>query len=166
MSDFDETLQQARAAAEAAGLTPSDVEEGIERCRDKRMRLPQFRSEDEERAFWAEHDSTEYLDWSAGETALEDSLVDDPIEFEIERVLTIRGLTYVVARVLSDSEFAINPGSTLGGAAVGEFIAVPRAIAADGTLRTGLYSFVLLDPEMAGSLPPGARVELRSPRAV
>lgn len=100
------------------------------------------------------------------ETALEESLLDEPIEFEIERVLKIRGLTYVVARALSDSGFEISAGSTLGGVAVGEFIAVPRAIAADGTLRTGLYSFALLDPEMADSLPPGARVELRSPRAV
>lgn len=92
--------------------------------------------------------------------------MDGPIEFEIERVLTIRGLTYVVARALSDSKFEIDSGSTLGGAAVGEFIAVPRAIAADGTLKTDLYSFVLLDPEMADSLLPGARVELRSSRAV
>jgi predicted DNA binding CopG/RHH family protein len=26
--------------------------------------IPEFASEDEERAFWAAHDSTEYLDWS------------------------------------------------------------------------------------------------------
>ncbi len=26
--------------------------------------LPQFDSEDEEREFWATHDSTEYVDWS------------------------------------------------------------------------------------------------------
>ena len=25
--------------------------------------IPEFKSEDEEREFWAEHDSTEYLDW-------------------------------------------------------------------------------------------------------
>jgi hypothetical protein len=25
--------------------------------------IPKFESEDEERAFWAEHDSTEYVDW-------------------------------------------------------------------------------------------------------
>jgi len=29
--------------------------------------VPEFRSEDEERAFWAQHDSTEFIDWrSAG----------------------------------------------------------------------------------------------------
>lgn len=26
--------------------------------------IPKFKSEDEEREFWATHDSTEYLDWS------------------------------------------------------------------------------------------------------
>jgi predicted DNA binding CopG/RHH family protein len=26
--------------------------------------IPQFKNEEEERQFWAEHDSTEYVDWS------------------------------------------------------------------------------------------------------
>lgn len=30
----------------------------------KVKQVPRFRSEDEERDFWAEHDSTEYVDWS------------------------------------------------------------------------------------------------------
>jgi hypothetical protein len=29
--------------------------------------MPAFQSEDEERAFWATHDSAEYLDWDAAE---------------------------------------------------------------------------------------------------
>jgi hypothetical protein len=29
----------------------------------KRKRVPEFRSEDEEREFWAGHDSTEFIDW-------------------------------------------------------------------------------------------------------
>lgn len=29
-----------------------------------KKRIPKFRSEAEERRFWATHDSTEYLDWS------------------------------------------------------------------------------------------------------
>lgn len=29
--------------------------------------LPQFASEEEERDFWAEHDSTDYVDWSRAE---------------------------------------------------------------------------------------------------
>lgn len=30
----------------------------------KRKSLPQFKSEDDERRFWATADSTDYLDWS------------------------------------------------------------------------------------------------------
>jgi predicted DNA binding CopG/RHH family protein len=30
----------------------------------KKKLVPEFRSEDEEREFWAEHDSTEFIDWS------------------------------------------------------------------------------------------------------
>jgi len=29
----------------------------------KRKAVPEFRSEDEEREFWASHDSTEFVDW-------------------------------------------------------------------------------------------------------
>jgi predicted DNA binding CopG/RHH family protein len=29
----------------------------------KRKAVPEFRSEDEEREFWATHDSTEFVDW-------------------------------------------------------------------------------------------------------
>lgn len=29
-----------------------------------KKRVPEFRSEDQERAFWATHDSTDYIDWS------------------------------------------------------------------------------------------------------
>jgi predicted DNA binding CopG/RHH family protein len=32
--------------------------------------VPQFDSEEEERAFWATHDSTEYVDWDEAETAV------------------------------------------------------------------------------------------------
>ena len=35
-------------------------EKGVSGMKD----IPQFKSEDEERQFWAEHDSTEYVDWS------------------------------------------------------------------------------------------------------
>ncbi|HEY3875841.1 MAG TPA: CopG family antitoxin, partial [Candidatus Kapabacteria bacterium] len=30
----------------------------------KLKKLPEFKNEDEERQFWATHDSTEFLDWS------------------------------------------------------------------------------------------------------
>ena len=30
----------------------------------KKKEIPEFKSEDQEREFWAEHDSTDYIDWS------------------------------------------------------------------------------------------------------
>lgn len=30
----------------------------------KNKKIPKFKNEDEERQFWAAHDSTEYIDWS------------------------------------------------------------------------------------------------------
>ena len=33
-------------------------------------RLPTFRTEDEERKFWATHDATEYVDWSKAKRAV------------------------------------------------------------------------------------------------
>ena len=32
----------------------------------KLKKIPKFKDEDEEREFWATHDSTEYVDWSKG----------------------------------------------------------------------------------------------------
>ena len=37
----------------------------------KLKKLPEFKNEDEERQFWATHDSTEYLDWSNAEVLRE-----------------------------------------------------------------------------------------------
>lgn len=34
----------------------------------KKKQLPEFRSEDEERDFWANRDSSEYIDWSSART--------------------------------------------------------------------------------------------------
>ena len=33
-------------------------------------RIPKFENEDQEREFWSEHDSTEFIDWSQAETAV------------------------------------------------------------------------------------------------
>lgn len=30
----------------------------------KKKKVPNFKNEDQERDFWAEHDSTEYIDWA------------------------------------------------------------------------------------------------------
>ena len=35
--------------------------------KDTKKPVPDFTSEDEERAFWTTHDSTEYIDWSAAD---------------------------------------------------------------------------------------------------
>ena len=32
----------------------------------KLKKIPKFKNEDEEREFWATHDSTDYIDWSKG----------------------------------------------------------------------------------------------------
>lgn len=36
----------------------------------KFKQIPHFKNEDEERKFWATHDSTEYVDWSKAERAV------------------------------------------------------------------------------------------------
>ncbi len=33
----------------------------------KKKPLPEFRSEDSERKFWTEHDSTEFVDWKSAQ---------------------------------------------------------------------------------------------------
>lgn len=37
---------------------------------DRRKQLPIFANEDEEREFWASHDSTDYVDWNGAELAV------------------------------------------------------------------------------------------------
>jgi predicted DNA binding CopG/RHH family protein len=36
----------------------------------KLREIPDFKTEDEEREFWATHDSTEYIDWAEAEAAV------------------------------------------------------------------------------------------------
>lgn len=38
----------------------------MKKSRKTLKRIPVFKTEDEEREFWATHDSTEYVDWSKG----------------------------------------------------------------------------------------------------
>ncbi|MFA6011183.1 MAG: BrnA antitoxin family protein [Desulfobacteraceae bacterium] len=35
-----------------------------------KKKIPEFKNEDEERAFWQKNDSSEYLDWSDGENVI------------------------------------------------------------------------------------------------
>jgi len=37
---------------------------------NKIKKIPYFKNEDEERKFWATHDSTEYVDWSKAERVI------------------------------------------------------------------------------------------------
>jgi cytochrome P450 len=48
----------------------------------KKKAAPEFRSEDEERKFWAGHDSTEYIDWRAEHPS--DDLMTDLLQAEFE----------------------------------------------------------------------------------
>lgn len=36
----------------------------------KTKQIPRFKNEDDERAFWATHDSTEFVDWSKAKRAV------------------------------------------------------------------------------------------------
>jgi len=36
----------------------------------QRKKIPSFKSEEEERAFWETHDSTEYLDWTQAQQVI------------------------------------------------------------------------------------------------
>ena len=42
----------------------------LEQCADKPKRIPSFASEDEEREFWATHNSTEYINWDEASSAV------------------------------------------------------------------------------------------------
>jgi len=43
----------------------------------KKAKLPKFKTEDEERAFWATHDSTDYVDWSKAQTMASPNLTPE-----------------------------------------------------------------------------------------
>ena len=36
----------------------------------KKKKVPEFKSEERERAFWGEHDSRDYIDWRSGKRAV------------------------------------------------------------------------------------------------
>ena len=36
----------------------------------KFKKIPEFKNEDQEREFWAKHDSTDYIDWSKAQRAI------------------------------------------------------------------------------------------------
>lgn len=55
--------------------------------------IPKFKSEAEEREFWAHHDSTEYIDWSKGEKAVFPNLKPST------ESISLRLPSYLLARI-------------------------------------------------------------------
>lgn len=59
----------------------------------KKLKLiPKFKTEDEERAFWAAHDSTEYIDWSKAEQVIFPNLrpSTESISLRLPKYLLVR----------------------------------------------------------------------------
>ena len=56
-------------------------------------KLPRFKSEDEEREFWATHDSTDYVDWSKVKLTLFSNLQPS------SRTISIRLPEYLLANI-------------------------------------------------------------------
>jgi hypothetical protein len=50
-----------------------------------RKKIPKFESEEEEREFWAVHDSTEYVDWAKAQPAVLPNLRRQTIEKKPEQ---------------------------------------------------------------------------------
>jgi hypothetical protein len=63
--------------------------------KEKHMRkpIPEFQNEDEEREFWAQHNSTEYLDWDRAERVvlpkLKTTKTISPLSNDVERIETV-----------------------------------------------------------------------------
>jgi predicted DNA binding CopG/RHH family protein len=85
--------------------------------------IPDFRTEDEERAFWAEHDSSEYVDWSKAKRAafpnlklssraislrLPESMLDELRQLANQRDVPYQSLIKVFLRERIDAEHRRN----------------------------------------------------------
>jgi len=57
----------------------------------KKKKMPEFKSEAEERNFWASHDSTEYIDWSTSKRVRFSDLKPS------ERAISIRMPEFLIA---------------------------------------------------------------------
>lgn len=84
------------------------------------------------------------------------------IPFEVEQVFTVAGHGAVVlARPLEEPrEFALTPDAALDGHPLRPVLEVPRIIRPDGTRRTDLFAFTLLQPEDLAYFAAGQRVML------
>ena len=83
-------------------------------------KIPEFHSEDEERAFWASHDSTEYIDWGKAKRAsfpglkpstktislrLPESMLDELRQLANQRDIPYKSLIKVFLRERIDEEY-------------------------------------------------------------
>ncbi len=86
--------------------------------------IPEFQSEEEEREFWAEHDSSEYLDWSKARRAafpdlkpstraislrLPISMLDELRQLANQRDVPYQSLIKIFLRERMDMEYPNNP---------------------------------------------------------
>lgn len=87
--------------------------------------------------------------------------LDTEASFEVEASLEIGGRGYVFARVLSDVEFEVLDGATLGDVSIERWLEQPRALQEDGAPRTDLFAFCLADVQDLAKFNEGMLVTLR-----
>jgi predicted DNA binding CopG/RHH family protein len=84
--------------------------------------IPEFKSEDEEREFWATHDSSEYVDWTQAKRAafpnlkpttraislrLPESMLDELRQMANQRDVPYQSLIKVFLRERMDQEYRV-----------------------------------------------------------
>lgn len=73
----------------------------------KFKKIPHFKNEDEEREFWATHDSTEYVDWSKAEQVIFPNLKPST------ETISLRLPQYLLARIKQIANFRDVPYQSL-----------------------------------------------------
>ncbi len=90
--------------------------------------IPEFKNEDEEREFWAAHDSSEYVDWSQSKRAvfpnlrptthaislrLPESMLDELRQMANQRDVPYQSLIKIFLRERIDQEYRIPSTSSM-----------------------------------------------------
>ena len=83
------------------------------------------------------------------------------IQFRVEVTLSMPPNQVVLAKRLGDGEISIEENTRIGNARI-KSADIPRALDADGNLRTDLWAFVLENPEDVGMFSSGDIVYLES----
>ena len=73
----------------------------------KLKKIPNFKNENEERKFWATHDSTEYVDWSKAERVIFPNLKPST------ETISLRLPEYLLARIKQIANFKDVPYQSL-----------------------------------------------------